>query len=85
MLLPLFVPVILTGLALMALLMWPERKVLITLVLWALTVVLLGFCVLAALSFGILYLPAALALMAAAIVVSFRREGTACRRQPPEH
>ena len=72
-LVPLLIPVTLTGLALIVLLTWRIRRVGIAFALWLLTVVLLAFCLLGYLSFGVLYVPAALALIVAAAILSFRR------------
>lgn len=71
-LLPVFVPVILTGLALMVLLTLRAKNLVNTLVLWALTIVMLAFCLLTSLSFGLLYTFSAVALLAAAVVFSYR-------------
>ena len=71
-LIPLFIPVILTGLALIALLTWRGRSAGIALILWVLAVFLLAFCLLGSLSFGMLYTPSALALLVAAVTFSFR-------------
>ena len=62
------VPVVLTGIALIAIRFATntEEKRRAALI-WVPTVALLGFCVLAALSIGLFYLPAALALLTAAI------------------
>ena len=57
--LALFVPVVVTGLALMFLLTRKVRRVANALVVWGLSAILLAFCGLGYLSFGILYLPAA--------------------------
>ena len=62
-----FVPVVVTGLALMFLLTRRVRRVANALVVWGLSVVLLVFCGLGYLSFGILYLPAAIALIVTAV------------------
>ena len=70
-LLPLFIPALLTGVALMALLVWEGRHLRNRLILGGLAAVLLVFCGLGYLSFGILYLPAALALIIAAVAFSF--------------
>ncbi|MCH7706302.1 MAG: hypothetical protein IIB33_04575 [Chloroflexi bacterium] len=69
----LMTPVALTGLALLTAL-WTEvgrarRKVL----LWVSAVLLLGFCAVSIFSIGLFYLPAALVLMASAIMESRRR------------
>ena len=71
-LLPLFVPVVLTGLALVALLTWKGGNAGLVSILWVLTGALLVFCLLASISFGVLYIPAALALVIAAAIVSGR-------------
>ena len=71
-LIPLFVPVALTGLALAALLTWKGGIVGIVSILWALTIALLAFCLVASLSFGALYTPSALALVIVAAILSFR-------------
>ncbi len=71
-LLPLFIPVALTGLALMALLAWSEGGVQRRILLWILTAILLGFCVLGYLSIGIMYVPAAIVLTVAAVLQSLR-------------
>ena len=65
--LALFVPVIVTGLALMFLLTLKKRRAANALVVWGLSAVLLVFCGLGYLSFGILYLPAAIALIVTAV------------------
>ena len=65
--LALFVPVVVTGLALMFLLTRKVRRVANALVVWGLSAILLAFCGLGYLSFGILYLPAAIALIVTAV------------------
>ena len=67
-----FFPVILTGLALITLLTWKGPRLGTTLVLGGLATVLLAFCVMGYLSYGIVYLPAALALITAAIIFGVR-------------
>ena len=71
-LVPLLVPIALTGLALIILLSWRDRGMGNTFALWLIAVVLLAFCLLASLSFGALFVPSALALTVAAGVFSFR-------------
>ena len=71
-LLALFIPVVLTGLALMALLTWEGRSAGRVLTIGGLALALLAFCILGYLSFGVMYLPAALALIVATILFSFR-------------
>ena len=70
--LALFIPVVLTGLALIALLNWEGRSPSRVLTIVGLAFVLLAFCVLGYLSFGVMYLPASLALIVSAILFSFR-------------
>lgn len=65
-LVPLFIPVLVTGLALIFLLTRTERRAINAPVLWTLTAVILLFCGLGYLSFGILYAPAAITLIVAA-------------------
>jgi len=72
-LLPLLIPVGLTGLALIALLAWRDGGGQRTILLWILTGVLLGFCVLGYLSIGVMYVPAAIALVVASVLQSLRR------------
>ena len=71
-LLPLFIPVAATGVALIVLLAWRDDGTLRTILLWILTAALLGFCVLGYLSIGIMYVPAAIALVVATILQSLR-------------
>ena len=71
-LLPLLVPVVLTALALLAVLYWGPRPWPRSLVLWVLAVLSIAFCVLGMLSFGILFAPAALALVITAIAGTFQ-------------
>ena len=65
--LALFVPVVVTGLVLIFLLTRTVRRGANTVVVWGLTAVLLAFCGLGYLSFGVLYLPAAIALIVTAV------------------
>ena len=65
--LALFVPVVVTGLALMFLLTRKVRRVANALVVWGLSAILLAFCGLGYLSFGITYLPATIALIVTAV------------------
>ena len=69
-LIPLFVPVLVTAMALLTLLTWKERRAGNTLILWGLAVLLLICCALASPSFGVFYLPAAIASIATAAVFS---------------
>ena len=66
-LLLLLVPVLLTGSALLSILFAHKRQVIRMAILWTPVVLLLGFCILAIFSIGIFYLPAALAVLVAAI------------------
>ncbi len=70
---PLFIPVLLTAVLLFLALTRIQWRVGSTLILWLVVVALLAFCVLASLSFGVLYLPAALASVVAAILYTPRR------------
>ena len=65
--LALFVPVVVTGLASMFLLTRRVRRVANALVVWGLSAVLLVFCGLGYLSFGMMYRPAAIALIVTAV------------------
>ena len=65
--LALFVPVIVTGLVLMFLLTRTVRRGANAVVVWGLTAALLAFCGLGYLSFGVMYLPAAIALIVTAV------------------
>ena len=78
-LLPLFIPVILTGLALIFLLTWKGRSAVRVLVIAGLALALLVFCFLGYLSFGVIYLPAALALIASAFLFGFRAAASESR------
>ena len=71
-LIPLFVPVLVTAMALLSLLTWKGGRVGNTLILAGLALILLVFCVLGILSFGIFYLPAAIASIATAAVYGLR-------------
>lgn len=72
-LIPLFIPAVVTGLTLMMLLAWRNGGVRRTILLWMLTTALLGFCVLGYLSFGLMYAPAAVALAVATVLQSLGR------------
>ena len=63
----LFVPVVVTVLALMFLLTRTVRRGANAVVVWGLAAVLLAFCGLGYLSFGVMYLPAAIALIVTAV------------------
>ena len=66
-LIPLFIPVLVTGLALLFLLTRRVQRAANALVVWSLTAILLVFCGLGYYGFGIPYLPAAISLTAAAV------------------
>ena len=66
-LIPLFIPVLVTGLALLFLLTCRVQRAANALVVWSLTAILLVFCGLGYYGFGIPYLPAAISLTAAAV------------------
>ena len=70
------VPVLLSGIALLALLRTFPGQTGRRLLLWTTSGLLLGFCALGSLSFGLMYVPAALALIIAA-VAELRRSGRA--------
>ena len=76
-LLLLFIPALLTGLALIGLLTWKRRSGFRVLLMSGLAFALLAFCGLGYLSFGIMYLPAALALIVAAAAYGLRSTGEA--------
>lgn len=83
-LLLMLVPVVLTGLALLAVWYWSPGGWARGALLWFLAVLSIGFCVLGMLSFGLLFVPVALALVITAIVGMFQapqRSGT--DDQPP--
>ena len=69
----LLAPVALTGVALLAVLVTHSGQVRRKALLWVSAVLLLGFSGLASFSMGLLYLPAALALVFSAILGSFSR------------
>ena len=71
-LVPIFVPVVLTGLALITLLIWKGPRLGAGLILGGLAIVLLAFCVMGYLSFGVMYSPAAFALIISAIAYGLR-------------
>ena len=63
----LLAPIVLTAIALLALRLANGRPTVRRVLLWSSAAALLAFCVVAILSIGILYLPAAMALLVAAI------------------
>ena len=67
---PLFIPLVLTGLALLGLATWRGRTGGIIAVLWVLTAGLLAFCLLTSLSVGVFYAPAALVLIVASATLT---------------
>ena len=71
-LLPLMFPVVLTGLAYLVVWYWSSMRWTRSVFLWVLAVLALGFCAMGYLSFGVLFLPAALALVITAIVSMFQ-------------
>ena len=76
------VPVLLSGVALMAFRRTGPGQTGHRLLLWSISVVFLGFCALGIFSFGFLYLPAALALVIAAFA-DLRRASGARPAGPP--
>ena len=69
------VPLLLTALSLLVILSTNPGTAARRLLLWVAAVVALGLCALGYLSFGILYLPVALALIVAALLDLFRQPG----------
>ena len=69
------VPVLLSGIALMAVRRTGPGQTGRRLLLWTISVVFLGFCALWFLSFGLLYLPVALTLIIAAVTDLGRSRG----------
>ena len=69
------VPVLLSGIALMAVLPIGPGQTGRRLLLWSISVVFLGFCALGIFSFGFLYLPVALTLIIAAVADLCRSRG----------
>ena len=70
------VPVLLSGVALMAVRRAGPGQTRHRLLLWSISVVFLGFCALGIFSFGFLYLPVALTLIIAAVADLCRSRGT---------
>ena len=66
----LLVPVMLTGIALLALRLTDSRQTRLKILFWSPSILLLGFCAIAILSIGAFYLPAAFALLVAAVAGS---------------
>ena len=66
----LLVPAALTGLALVTVLKTNAGQTRRRVLVWAASVLLLGFCILGSFSIGIFYLPSALALVVSSILVS---------------
>ena len=69
---PLLAPVALTALALIVALIGSRGRAWNKIVLWVFAVILLAFCGVGMFSIGLLYLPAALALLISAIAFSLR-------------
>ena len=67
------VPVVLTALALTSVLLTGAGQARRKVFLWASAILLLGFCVLGSFSIGLFYLPAALALLASAVLALLGR------------
>ncbi len=72
----LLVPVLLTGIALLAIRSANDGQMRRAAFIWVPTVALLGLCVLAVMSIGLFYLPAALALLTAAIADRITQDST---------
>ena len=71
----LLVPILLTGIALLAFRLTAKSQTVRKVLHWGPAVVLLGFCFVAIASIGMFYLPAALALLVAAIADLGGQEG----------
>ena len=71
----LLVPILLTGIALLALRLTAKSQTVRKVLLWGPAVVLMGFCFVAIASIGMFYLPTALALLVAAIADLGGQEG----------
>ena len=71
----LLAPILLTGIALLALRLTAKSQAVRKVLLWSPAVVLLGFCFVAIASIGMFYLPTALALLVAAIADLGGQEG----------
>ena len=69
----LLVPAALTGLALVTILKTNAGQTRRRVLVWAASILLLGFCILGSFSIGIFYLPSALALVVSSILVSRSR------------
>ena len=65
------IPVVLTGLAFLTVWYWNPTRWTGTVILWAMAALLLVFCVLGMLSYGILFVPAFLASATTAVVSMF--------------
>ena len=65
------IPVVLTGLAFLTVWYWNPTRGTRTAILWAMAALLLVFCVLGMLSYGILFVPAFLASATTAVVSMF--------------
>ena len=74
-LIPLLIPIALTAIGLLAAITWDHHQLTNKVFLWVATALLIGFCGLGMFSIGIFYLPAALALLVAAILISLVARG----------
>ena len=74
-LIPLSIPVALTAIGALAAVTWDRHRLRNKVFLWVATALLFGFCVLGMFSIGAFYLPAALALLVAAIIMSLIPRG----------
>ena len=83
-LIPLLIPVLVTGLALLFLLTRRVQRAANALVVWSLTAILLVFCGLGYYGVGIPYLPAAISLTAAAVTFGTGRGLPRLRRSDEE-
>lgn len=69
-LLALLLPILVSGLFLVAVLAQPGDRAVTMTVLWVTAILMLGFCVLAGFSIGLLYIPAAVAMLIAAALAA---------------
>ncbi len=68
--LPLLIPVLVTGVAVLALYVTRPRRPTRRILLWIPAIVLMSFCLVAILSVGVVYVPAAIALLCGAVLQS---------------
>ena len=79
-LMALLLPILVSGLFLVVVLAEPGGRAVTMTVLWVTAVLMMGFCVLAGFSIGLLYIPGAVAMLIAA---AFAASSTASSESPP--